>query len=91
MVESVKLFTFAVAFDPANIAAPGSSPVAKGEVLHEAMFYGAESAYTLQYREFGRKKYAADNAWLLDNRGFSVDQAAKAIDASGVPTHRWMS
>ncbi len=47
----------------------------RGEFLREAIFYGGESAYSFQYRDFAPPKYAADDAWLKANRGFSVFDA----------------
>jgi hypothetical protein len=47
----------------------------RGEFLREAIFYGGESAYTFQYRDFAPPKYAADDAWLKSNRGFSIFDA----------------
>jgi hypothetical protein len=54
----------------------------RGEFLREAIFYGAESAYVFQYRDFAPAKYAADDDWLKMNRGFSILDAravAKSI------------
>jgi hypothetical protein len=47
----------------------------RGEFLREAIFYGGESAYSFQYRDFAPLKYAADDAWLKANRGFSIFDA----------------
>ena len=47
----------------------------RGEFLREAIFYGGESAYSFQYRDFAPPKYAADDAWLKANRGFSIFDA----------------
>ena len=35
----------------------------RGVALREPIFYGGESAYILQYRDFSLPKYATDNAW----------------------------
>jgi len=64
------------------------SPFSEGAVLREAAFYGAESAYTFQYRELSSKKYGADNAWLLENKGFEIEEAKSAIEAAGRITTR---
>ena len=53
----------------------------QGEFLREAIFYAGESAYTFQYRDFASKKYAADDAWLRENKGFSI-LAARTIAQS---------
>jgi hypothetical protein len=47
----------------------------RGEFLREVIFYGGESAYSFQYRDFAPPKYAADDAWLEANRGFSIFDA----------------
>jgi hypothetical protein len=47
----------------------------RGEFLREAIFFGGESAYTFQYRDLAPPKYAADEAWLRTNRGFSIFEA----------------
>jgi hypothetical protein len=44
----------------------------RGEFLREAVFYGGESAYSFQYRDFAPQKYGADDAWLKANKGFSI-------------------
>lgn len=50
-------------------------PLGRGEFLREVIFYGGESAYSFQYRDFAPQKYAADDAWLKANRGFSIFDA----------------
>jgi hypothetical protein len=47
----------------------------RGDALREPIFYGGESAYSFQYRDFAPKKYQADDAWLIQNKGFSINQA----------------
>ena len=51
----------------------------RGEFLREAIFYAGESAYSFQYRDFAPQKYAADDAWLKANRGFSIFDARTVI------------
>ena len=46
-----------------------------GEILREVIFYGGESAYTFQYRDLATKKYSADSAWLLQNKGICLKVA----------------
>ncbi|TVT83972.1 YecA family protein [Pseudomonas sp. H3(2019)] len=46
-----------------------------GEVMREPIFYGAESAYSFQYRDLLPEKYGADDVWLTENVGFSITQA----------------
>lgn len=53
----------------------------RGEFLREAIFYGGESAYSFQYRDFAPPKYAADDAWLMANRSFSIFEARTVAHA----------
>jgi len=53
----------------------------RGEFLREAIFYGGESAYSFQYRDFAPPKYAADDAWLKANRSFSIFEARTVAHA----------
>lgn len=45
-----------------------------GSVLREPIFYSGESAYSFQYRDLVAKKYAKDDEWLLQNKGFTLKQ-----------------
>lgn len=47
----------------------------RGEALREPIFYGGESAYSFQYRDLSLEKYRADDPWLIQNKGFSIDHA----------------
>lgn len=47
----------------------------RGEAMREPIFYGAESAYEFQYRDLAVEKYQLDDAWLIQNKGFSISQA----------------
>lgn len=58
-----------------------ANPLRSGTALREAMFYGAESAFTSQYIDFSRTRYAADDDWLIKNRGFTIAQAAEIAAA----------
>jgi len=49
--------------------------------LREAIFYGSESAYNFQYRDFSKLKYKKDDAWFISNKGYSVEQAHSVIIA----------
>jgi len=54
-----------------------------GKALREPIFYGGESAYAFQYRDFAVERYRADEAWLLANKGFCLEAAqhiARAIE-----------
>jgi SEC-C motif/Nuclease-related domain len=47
----------------------------RGDVLREPIFYGGESAYSFQYRDFALERYAKDDDWLHANKGFRVAEA----------------
>ncbi|MBK3733783.1 preprotein translocase [Azospirillum brasilense] len=57
------------------------SPFTRADVLREPIFYGGESAYNFQYRDMALERYAADEAWLLANMGFSIADAQTAACA----------
>jgi len=61
----------------------GSNPFTYGEVLREAIFYGGESAYNFQYRDFSVRKYEKDDEWLETNKGFSIAAARNITRAVG--------
>ncbi|WP_283178143.1 SEC-C metal-binding domain-containing protein [Gemmobacter sp. 24YEA27] len=52
-----------------------SSPFTRADVLREPIFYGGESAYSFQYRDMALERYAADESWMLANKGFSISDA----------------
>ena len=58
-----------------------TNPFEKGENLREPIFYGGESAYSFQFRELSVPKYQADNAWLEDQKGFSIQVARDVVKA----------
>jgi hypothetical protein len=60
---------------------PVSGPAGMGAFLREAIFYGAESAYVFQYQDLARIKYQADEAWLLETKGFSIAAACDVVNA----------
>ncbi|MFC4296182.1 YecA family protein [Novosphingobium tardum] len=51
------------------------------ETLREPIFYGGESAFNFQYRDFAVEKFQADNPWLEANCGFTIEDAAAIVDA----------
>jgi len=61
--------------------APPQNPFASGSVLRESIFYGAEGAYSFQYRDLSSVKYGNDDDWFVNNKGFSVKQANTLIAA----------
>ncbi|RUV70244.1 prepilin peptidase, partial [Mesorhizobium sp. M5C.F.Ca.IN.020.14.1.1] len=64
-----------------NIGNPDFNPFTLGDTLREAIFYSAESAYSFQYRDLAPLKYAADQKWLEDNRGFDMQSARDVVKA----------
>jgi hypothetical protein len=66
-------------FDPVNIANQESNLLASAAALRESIFYSAESAYSFQYRDFSLTKYGHDDAWLIDNKGFSIHEARNIV------------
>ncbi|SEI14638.1 Preprotein translocase subunit SecA (ATPase, RNA helicase) [Tardiphaga sp. OK245] len=61
--------------------APEVDPFASASGLREPIFYGGESAYDFQYRDFSRLKYASDAHWLNENKSFVIDDACRLADA----------
>ena len=68
-------------FDPSKIGDSDFNPFESGSVLRVSIFYGSESAYHFQYRDFSKDKYRNDGDWLINNKGYSVDQAIKIISS----------
>lgn len=60
---------------------PDMETYGRGVALREPIFYGGESAYIFQYRDFSLPKYSADNAWLLANKGCETTDAHAVIQA----------
>jgi hypothetical protein len=58
-----------------------SSPFGHPAFMREAIFYGADSAYSFQYRDLAVRKYRGDNAWLRSRKGFAIEDAAVVIRA----------
>lgn len=53
----------------------------RGQFLKEGIFYAGESAFPFQYRDLSIKRYKNDNAWFVENKGFSIEEAVVAINA----------
>ena len=53
----------------------------QGKALREPIFYGGDSAYGFQYRDFSVDKFRNDNQWLRENRGFAIEEARQAVFA----------
>ena len=70
--------------DPSKTELSDFNPFVNGSALREPIFYGGESAYNFQYRDFSLKKYAKDNLWFEINKGFSIGDANKVICCIGL-------
>ena len=55
--------------------------IGEAAFVREAMIYSGESAYTFQYRDMCCSKYIRDNQWIIDNQGFSINDACAVYDA----------
>ena len=73
--------SFSQDMDPAKIAEEDLNPFTSGATLRERIFYGGESAYSFQYRDFSPAKYANDDPWLIANKGFSIHDARNVVFA----------
>jgi hypothetical protein len=65
----------------AALADGKSNPFTNPGAMREPIFYGPESAYSFQYRDFAEKKYSRDDAWLRENKGFGIDDATNVVRA----------
>jgi hypothetical protein len=59
----------------------GGESFGSGAMLREAIFYGGESAFIFQYRDFARRRYCKDDPWTLANQGFTIGDAAAVVKA----------
>ncbi|MGF1630204.1 MAG: YecA family protein [Kiloniellaceae bacterium] len=57
------------------------NPFANAAALREPIFYGAESAYSFQYRDLSVEKYARDEEWLRKQKGFTPKDARNVVVA----------
>jgi len=80
-----------------SIKTIGDPSTPQGSILREPIFYGGESAYSFQYRDFSVEKYGHDEVWLSSKKGFSIQAAAGVVRAIGeiqntkvLATHRAM-
>jgi len=58
-----------------------SNEFSAGHMLREAIFYGGETAYAHQYRDFSLLKYSKDETWLINNKGFTSNDVAGVMRA----------
>ncbi|HHT8904219.1 TPA: hypothetical protein ACT5CR_007159, partial [Burkholderia cenocepacia] len=66
--------TFAAMFEAMQAGTQPPDPW-RGPGMREPIFYGTESAYAFQYRDFVPEKYAADDEWMLKVKGFTSGHA----------------
>ena len=78
MFESLKR---TISVQEAGLPIGTSTPFRRGEELREPIFYGGESAYSFQYRDFSVERYAKDSDWLLGNKGFSISDGQAVSEA----------
>jgi len=57
------------------------SDIWEGAMMKEPIFYGTESAYSFQYRDFFAEKHAQDDDWLVRAMAFSSAQALQVASA----------
>lgn len=57
------------------------SDIWNGATMREPIFYGTESAYSFQYRDFFLEKHSPDDAWPQEKMGFTSAQARKVASA----------
>lgn len=73
-------------FENMNAAVTGpaiDAATSRGAILREPIFYGGESAYSFQYRDFSPEKYGRDDEWLRRTKGFSIRAATAVVRAVG--------
>ncbi len=75
--------TFFASLDPSTFADKDFNPFTSGAVLREPIFYSGESAYSFQYRDLSPRKYAQDDEWLRNNKGFWIQAARDVVHAIG--------
>jgi hypothetical protein len=52
-----------------------------GEMMLEPIVYGGSGAYDFQYIELVPRRYARDDAWLVEHKGFTAEVMATIADA----------
>ncbi|MNQ75165.1 hypothetical protein D3C85_899500 [compost metagenome] len=68
-------------FNPEKMPSKDFNHFYSGAALREPIFYGGESAYSFQYRDFSPAKYGHDDPWLIANKGFSIRDAHNVVYA----------
>ena len=54
-----------------------SIPHGMGDFFAEAIFYAGSGAYDFQYLDLAAKRYEADAQWIVQHRGFNIEEACK--------------
>lgn len=54
-----------------------------GDAMREPIFYGGEAAFSFQNCAFAAEKYAADDPWLANHKGASIDEMIAVAMAIG--------
>lgn len=80
-IHSTMSAEFWAAIDPTKLADKDFNPFTSGTLLREPIFYGGESAYSFQYRDFSLAKYGRDDDWLIANKGFFIQEARNVVYA----------
>ena len=78
--DAMSSLTFAAVFEAMKAGAEPPD-VWRGPGMREPIFYGTESAYAFQYRDFVPEKYGADDDWMLKAKGFTSGQAMTVAKA----------
>jgi hypothetical protein len=66
---------------PEKVKDPTFNPFSYGSALREPIFYSGEAAYAFQLRDLAVPKYSADNAWLKQHKGFSINEAHRVVQS----------
>ena len=64
-----------------------TNPFATAEAMREAIFYSGDLAFSFQYRDLAPIKYARDELWLRQNKGFSIEEARQVAIAISTFLH----
>ena len=68
--------------EPEILSEPNFQTFTQGKDFREMMFYGSESAFNFQYRDFAPQKYVEDDQWLIANKGFQSAKPEKSFKLS---------
>ena len=62
--------------------------ISRPEGIKEEIFYGGESAYPFQFRQFAIQKWTKEDDWLKKNKGFSINDLDKVLEAIEIISSR---